>query len=62
MSSWDEQKQTCMHGVREGLDSHDCTDCQKVAKEIGLKPSDTGYIFFKMPTKKEKQELRQEYA
>lgn len=33
--SWDNQRQTCRHGVREGLDSHDCASCAIIAKETG---------------------------
>lgn len=36
-----------MHGVREGLDSHSCPKCQKIAKERGFDTSDgETYIFF----------------
>lgn len=34
-SGWDDYRLTCMHGVREGLDSHDCDSCLILAKEIG---------------------------
>ena len=34
--SWDDIKQTCIHGVKEGLDSHDCPDCQEIARKEGL--------------------------
>ncbi len=27
---------TCMHGIREGLDSHDCLQCQKMAVDLGM--------------------------
>lgn len=34
-SGWDDYRLTCMHGVREGLDSHDCGTCLALAKEMG---------------------------
>lgn len=30
---WD--RQWCMHGKREGLDSHDCPECRAMAQEMG---------------------------
>jgi hypothetical protein len=34
--SWDEVLLTCIHGVREGLDYHDCPECKKMALDDGL--------------------------
>lgn len=34
-SGWDVYRRFCMHGVREGLDSHDCPDCQSIARALG---------------------------
>lgn len=39
-ASWDSQRLTCMHGVREGLDSHDCPSCATIARSTGLDMSD----------------------
>lgn len=30
---------TCIHGVTEGLDYHDCAECQELAKSKGLPPN-----------------------
>lgn len=35
--SWDEVLKTCIHGVREGLDYHDCPKCKEMAIADGLK-------------------------
>ena len=53
MTTWDDFKRTCMHGVREGLDDHDCSSCQEYGAEIGLPPSRTGWFFSKKMTKVE---------
>ena len=34
MGSWD--RWTCMHGIREELDYHDCGECQKIARKLEL--------------------------
>jgi hypothetical protein len=26
---------TCVHGITEGLDSHDCSACQELARRLG---------------------------
>lgn len=28
-----------MHNVREGVDYHDCVECQNIAKDMGLEPT-----------------------
>lgn len=49
-SGWDDYRLTCMHGVREGLDSHDCGSCLVLAQEMG---EDTAngrtYLYRKAP-------------
>jgi hypothetical protein len=39
-SGWDDHRLTCMHGIREGLDSHDCPHCYALANEVGADTSD----------------------
>lgn len=34
--SWDEILLTCVHGIREGLDYHNCQECKKLAIKDGL--------------------------
>lgn len=34
--SWADHRLTCMHGIREGLDSHECPDCYVLAREMGM--------------------------
>lgn len=36
----------CVHGIREGLDSHDCSVCQEIAKKCGYDTTNGNtYIF-----------------
>ena len=35
MTTWDDYKLTCVHGVREELDYHDCDKCRDRAIEEG---------------------------
>ena len=35
MTTWDERRLICIHGVREGLDYHDCSKCKKMAEDEG---------------------------
>lgn len=30
MSTWNDYRLTCMHGRREGIDSHDCEKCREL--------------------------------
>lgn len=32
MTTWAERLLTCIHGVKEGLDSHACPECIKLCK------------------------------
>lgn len=49
-SGWDEHRLTCMHGVREGLDNHDCAECRVIAIEMGQDMSDgRTYLYRKDP-------------
>lgn len=50
MTTWDDVRLTCIHGVREGLDSHDCPKCLEIAKKRG-DPTDDGqtYIYTDPP-------------
>jgi hypothetical protein len=46
MSTWDDYRKTCMHGIREDLDSHSCSKCQEIAQELGYDTSKgITYIF-----------------
>ena len=62
MTTWNDLCRTCMHGIREGVDSHDCSKCQEIAKSIGLPKNPSGYIFFKKPTAKDIKRLKKEYG
>jgi len=55
MRTWADYTLTCFHGVREGVDSHSCGKCQKIAKKLGYEPIRTGYIFVKDPTLQNKE-------
>lgn len=56
MSSWDDYRLTCMHGIREGLDSHECPECYEIARELGYDLSKgKTYIFEKKPRKSKKK-------
>lgn len=33
MGSWDDYRLFCRHGIREGLDSHDCPQCAELCKK-----------------------------
>ena len=57
MSSWDDYRLTCVHGRREGVDSHDCSECDAIAKKLGWKPSPSGYMITDATYKKLKPEL-----
>lgn len=40
----------CMHGKREGVDSHDCAQCEAMAREMGLDCSKGAtWLFEKVP-------------
>jgi hypothetical protein len=44
--SWSQVLKTCMHGVKEGVDSHDCPQCADIARLIGLEVTqERTYIF-----------------
>jgi len=48
--SWAEHRLTCMHGIREGVDSHDCAQCAALAKESGADVSNgQTYLYQKPP-------------
>jgi hypothetical protein len=50
MSSWDDYRLTCFHGVREGLDSHSCLTCQEIARADGKDMTDgKTYIYQSVP-------------
>lgn len=34
--TWDDEKLTCIHGVKEKLDYHDCPKCKEMALKKGL--------------------------
>ena len=57
MSGWD--LWTCVHGVREELDYHPCTQCQEYAKKLGYDTSNRQtYIFTKEWFERKKKEER----
>ena len=37
LNSWNQVIETCIHGVKEELDYHDCPECKKLALEEGLR-------------------------
>jgi len=50
MYTWDDYRLTCMHGVREGLDSHECHECYEIARKRGCDLSNgKTYIYTKEP-------------
>lgn len=53
---------TCLHGRTEGLDSHECSKCQKMAADIGLPVLHTGYLFTEEITEAEKLRLQEHYG
>jgi hypothetical protein len=55
-NGWDSLRLTCMHGVLEGLDSHDCPECAVIARETGQDTA-TGktYLYQKDPRSKEQE-------
>ena len=57
MTTWDSQRMTCMHGVKEGLDYHECDECKKIAEAMGktwIDKKET-YIYLKLPKKLKQQ-------
>jgi hypothetical protein len=49
MSEW--IKRTCMHGIQEELDWHECLECRLIAEGLGYEwiQHRQTYIFFEMP-------------
>lgn len=49
MSTWNDYRQTCIHGVREELDYHDCSKCKERALNEGkdYKFPERTFIYFK---------------
>jgi hypothetical protein len=37
VSSWDDYRLFCIHGIREDLDYHSCSECQDIARKAGKK-------------------------
>jgi len=60
MTTWNDVCLTCMHGIREGVDSHDCPKCQEIAKSAKLPEIPNGYIFLHKPTSREIRKLKKE--
>lgn len=56
MGSWNEHCLTCMHGIQEHADYHDCPKCKEIAEKQGLKWIDgkQTYIYLKKPKQKNK--------
>lgn len=58
MSSWDDYRETCTHGIREGLDDHSCGECQEIAKLLDFDMSNgKTYIFTATSYKKYKKKI-----
>jgi hypothetical protein len=51
MSAWEEHRLTCMHGIQEGEDYHDCPQCRQIAERLGKTwiPRQQTYLFLKLP-------------
>jgi len=55
-------RKTCMHGIKEGLDSHNCIECQMLAQEMRLDMSSgRTYLFQSDPRLKSKSEPPQPF-
>jgi hypothetical protein len=56
MGSWDEHRLTCCHGVREGLDSHDCPKCRALTDKEYY-PGHPTMLYLKDPEKASKRRV-----
>jgi hypothetical protein len=52
----DWQLLTCMHGVKEGLDSHDCPKCAIICRVMGHDHPHRTHIYFELPEGYNKRE------
>lgn len=59
MSSWDDYRLFCIHGRREGLDSHDCVKCHEMSRKYGRT---VGNIWVKEPSEEEVASFLREKA
>jgi hypothetical protein len=51
MKSWDDYRLVCVHGVRENLDDHPCSECYKLAEKDGKDLSNgKTYLYKSIPT------------
>lgn len=53
LKSWDDFRLICMHGVREELDYHDCSECRKLTDEH-FGPNEPTHLWKRKPRKNEK--------
>ena len=59
MSSWNDFRLTCMHGVTENLDDHPCPECRKLTDDhIG--PGAPDILWKRAPKKGEKVVINHE--
>lgn len=51
VSTWESQCLTCMHGVKEGIDWHNCPGCRWIAEAMDLTWIDhkQTYIYLSLP-------------
>jgi hypothetical protein len=51
MRTWETEKRTCMHGIKEELDWHECLECRLIAEGLGYEwiQYRQTYIFLEMP-------------
>lgn len=58
MSSWDDYRLICLHGVREGVDGHSCVACQNIARANGEDMTNgKTYIYQSLPQSSEAASL-----
>lgn len=53
--SWNDHRLTCMHGIREGVDSHDCPHCYAMAQEMGKDVSEGRTYLYQSDPRKAKE-------
>ena len=52
MTTWAERLLTCIHGIKEGLDSHDCPVCIRTCNFLGHKHMPRQNCIYLKPVKK----------
>lgn len=43
------QLEVCMHGITEGLDSHDCLECAKICSVMNHDHPHRTHLYFRLP-------------